>query len=149
LTKEQHVGRLAQEWTKESKEAKFESIDISTAMSAAMAVKDDDELVSAHPIPIIRLVYNLPTFVPKKSIRTAAHLSSTLLTHHLAPRLEILLDRQTKITHSQLGQQVESRLGSGEGEEAKGPDMKVFSKNKHLSEVHVNRGHLLFLVKEN
>ena len=34
-----------------------------------------------------------------------------------------------------LAAQIETRLGSGEGKEAKGPDMKVWSKGKGLEKV--------------
>lgn len=33
-----------------------------------------------------------------------------------------------------LSAQIEARLGSGEGKDAKGPDMKVWSKGKNLDE---------------
>lgn len=34
-----------------------------------------------------------------------------------------------------LAAQIEARLGSGEGKDAKGPDMKVWSKGKNLDKV--------------
>lgn len=58
------------------------------------------------------------------------------MTHHLAQKLELLLDRQTKISHAQLAEQVEARLGDGQ----KPPDMKVFGKSKHLGDV----GHFFY-----
>lgn len=67
----------------------------------------------------------------QKHVRTAAHLSSTLMTHQLASKLELLLDRQSVITHETFANQLESRLGS----EGKEPDMRVWSKNKHLANV--------------
>ncbi|KDQ13142.1 hypothetical protein BOTBODRAFT_66895 [Botryobasidium botryosum FD-172 SS1] len=111
LTKEKHRGRITDEWAKqlETNDNKVDFVDIATAFSSVMAVKDEDEL---------------------KSIRTASHLSSTLLTHHLAQKLELLLDRQTKISHALLAEQVEARLGDGQ----KPPDMKVFGKSKHLGD---------------
>ena len=68
-------------------------------------------------------------------MRTAANLTSTLFNHHIAPRLETILDKEAKISHEALAAQIESRLGSGEGENAKGPDMKVWSKGRGLSDV--------------
>lgn len=57
------------------------------------------------------------------------------MNHHIAPKLETILDRESKITHETFAAQIEARLGSGEGENARGPDMKVWSKGRGLSEV--------------
>ena len=82
-------------------------------------------------------------FTPvQKSIRTAANLTVTLLTHYVALKLETILDRETKISHEQLATQIEARLGSGEGETAKGPDMKVWSKGRGINDVSCSRLHL-------
>ncbi|KAG8217204.1 FACT complex subunit SPT16 [Butyriboletus roseoflavus] len=93
---------------------KPEQIDMAPALSTIMAVKDEDEL---------------------KIIRTAANLTSTLLIHHIVLKLETILDKEAKITHEQFAGQIESRIGTGDGEGAKGPDMKVWSKGRGLSEV--------------
>ncbi|PFH49104.1 hypothetical protein AMATHDRAFT_195429 [Amanita thiersii Skay4041] len=116
ITKESHSGKLVAEWEKLVMESstKPELVDISSAISALMAVKDEDEL---------------------KAAQTAAALTTTLLKHHVAPKLESILDREAKITHEMLSAQVEARLGSGEGNSAKGPDMKVWSKGKGLQDV--------------
>ena len=66
-------------------------------------------------------------------MRTAANLSSTLLTHHVAAKLEQILDKETKITHQSFADQIESRIGSGDGERA--PDMRVWSKGRSLGDV--------------
>jgi hypothetical protein len=47
----------------------------------------------------------------------------------------MILDKEAKITHEQFASQIEARLGSGEGDDAKGPDMKVWSKGRGLSDV--------------
>lgn len=65
----------------------------------------------------------------------ACNLTSTLLNNHIAPKLETILDREAKITHEVFAAQIEARLGSGEGDNARGPDMKVWSKGKGLNEV--------------
>ena len=62
-------------------------------------------------------------------------LTSTLLIHHIVVKLETILDKEAKITHEQFAGQIESRIGTGDGEGAKGPDMKVWSKGRGLSEV--------------
>jgi hypothetical protein len=74
-------------------------------------------------------------FLPQKNAQTAAALTSTLLKHHVAPKLESILDKEAKITHDAFGAQIEARLGSGEGSAAKGPDMKVWGKGKGLNDV--------------
>ncbi|KAG1833787.1 hypothetical protein EV424DRAFT_1612730, partial [Suillus variegatus] len=44
-------------------------------------------------------------------------------------------EMEPKITHEQFATQIEARLGSGEGEVAKGPDMKAWSKGRGLNDV--------------
>ncbi|KAH9951270.1 FACT complex subunit SPT16 [Amylocystis lapponica] len=116
LMKEKHSGKFVDEWTKalEGAAKKPNVVDMSAAVSAFMAVKDEDEL---------------------KTIRIAANLTSTLLTHHVVQKLETILDREAKISHEAFAGQIESRLGYGEGDNAKGPDMKVWSKGRGLSDV--------------
>ncbi|KAF5372890.1 hypothetical protein D9758_001715 [Tetrapyrgos nigripes] len=116
LTKEDHTGKLTTEWNKlvSEREEKPETVDMSPAVSGFMAVKDEDEL---------------------KTIQGAANLTSTLLKHHVIPRLETILDKESKISHDMLAAQIEARLGSGEGDNQKGPDMKVWSKGKNLSNI--------------
>ncbi|KAA1474845.1 FACT complex subunit SPT16 [Dentipellis sp. KUC8613] len=116
LTKETYTGKLSDEWNKalSSSETKPEITDAAPAISAFMAVKDDDEL---------------------KCIRTAANLTTTLLTHHIAVKLETILDREAKISHEQFAAQIEARLGSGDEANAKGPDMRVWNKGRGLTDV--------------
>ena len=57
-----------------------------------------------------------------------------LLTHYIAVKLETILDKEAKISHEKFVGQIKARLGSGEGDEAKGPDMKVWSKGRGLSD---------------
>lgn len=75
----------------------------------------------------------------QKIIRTAANLTSTLLIHHIVLKLETILDKEAKITHEQFAAQIESRIGTGDGEGAKGPDMKVWSKGRGLNDVCSSR----------
>ena len=79
----------------------------------------------------------------QKAIRTAANLTVTLLTHYVALKLETILDRETKISHDQFAAQIEARLGSGEGENAKGPDTKVWSKGRGINDVSRAPIHIL------
>jgi nucleosome binding factor SPN SPT16 subunit len=80
-------------------------------------------------------------------MRTAANLTSTLLVHHIAVKLETILDRETKISHEAFAAQIEMRLGSGEGENAKGPDMRVWGKGRGLNEVRRLNTQLLKFAK--
>ncbi|KAH9930997.1 FACT complex subunit SPT16 [Fomitopsis serialis] len=116
LTKEARSGKLIDEWAKtlDAVDKKPALVDIVPAVSSFMAAKDDEEL---------------------KSVRTAASLTSTLLTHYTVTKLETILDRESKISHETFAQQIEARLGYGEGDNAKGPDMKVWSKGKGLTDV--------------
>ncbi|KIK06643.1 hypothetical protein K443DRAFT_674303 [Laccaria amethystina LaAM-08-1] len=111
LMKESHSGKLASEWKKLLSDSSVisEQVDIAPAVSAFMAAKDDEEL---------------------KSVQAAASLTSTLLKYHVAPKLESILDKESKTTHDMFAAQIEARLGSGEGDSAKGPDMKVWSRFK-------------------
>jgi nucleosome binding factor SPN SPT16 subunit len=73
----------------------------------------------------------------QKAIRTAAALTSTLLVHHIAVKLEIILDKEADITHQAFADQIEARLGSGEGDSAKGPDRKGWNKGRNLGDVRI------------
>ncbi|TFK25049.1 FACT complex subunit SPT16 [Coprinopsis marcescibilis] len=125
LLKEAHTGKLVAEWEKLLEEAssKPETVEIGPAVSAFMAVKDEEEL---------------------KLIQTAATLTSTLLRYHVAPKLEAILDKEAKITHDTLSAQIETRLGSGEGADAKGPDMKVWGKAKGIENIDLQSADLCY-----
>jgi hypothetical protein len=70
-------------------------------------------------------------------VQAAASLTSTLLKYHVAPKLESILDKESKTTHDMFAAQIEARLGSGEGDSAKGPDMKVWSRFKGHPDVSI------------
>ncbi|KAI0086290.1 FACT complex subunit SPT16 [Irpex rosettiformis] len=116
LIKETHTGKLVDEWNKVVSAAatKPELVDMGPSISSFTAPKDEDEL---------------------KAIRTAANLTSTLLAHHVAVKLETILDREAKISHEAFSSQIEGRLGYGEGDNVKGPDMRVWQRGKGLNDV--------------
>ncbi|KAJ7286043.1 FACT complex subunit SPT16 [Mycena rebaudengoi] len=116
LQKEVHRGKLIDEWKKRIADApsKPELVDMGPALSAFMAVKDADEL---------------------KCIQTAGVITSTLLKYYVTDKLESILDKESKISHETLSAQIEARLGSGEGDSAKPPDAKVWSKGKGLADL--------------
>ncbi|KAJ7090225.1 FACT complex subunit SPT16 [Mycena belliarum] len=116
LQKEVHRGKLIEEWKKliADATAKPELVDMGPALSGFMAVKDAEEL---------------------KCIQLAGTITSTLLKHYVTDKLESILDKESKITHEVLSAQIEARLGTGEGDTAKPPDAKVWSKGKGLNDV--------------
>ena len=63
----------------------------------------------------------------------AGNLTKTLLQHHIAPKLETIVDRQTKISHEGFAALIEARLGTDD----KPPDMKVWEKG-NLGKVYFN-----------
>ncbi|CAK5279482.1 unnamed protein product [Mycena citricolor] len=116
LPKEEYTGKLIDEWKKlvNGAPAKPEIVDMGPALSAFMAVKDAEEL---------------------KCMQLAGALTSTLLKYYVADKLESILDKESKVTHSTLGALIEARLGSGEGDSAKPPDSRVWSRGKGLSDI--------------
>ncbi|KAJ6606562.1 FACT complex subunit SPT16 [Mycena vulgaris] len=116
LLKEAHRGKLIDEWKKllADATAKPELVDMGPALSAFMAVKDTEEL---------------------KCLQLAGVITSTLLKYYVTDKLESILDKESKISHETLSAQIEARLGSGEGDNAKPPDAKVWSKGKGLSDI--------------
>lgn len=134
LVKETYNGKLINEWNQgiDKLATKPEQVDMAPALSTVMAVKDEDELVRLSTDTRRCLDSHL---FWQKIIRTAANLTSTLLIHHIVLKLETILDKEAKISHEQFAGQIESRIGTGDGEGAKGPDMKVWSKGRGLSEV--------------
>jgi hypothetical protein len=47
----------------------------------------------------------------------------------------MILDKEAKLAHDAFAAQIEARLGSGEGANAKGPDMKVWNRGRGLNDV--------------
>ncbi|KAJ8699613.1 FACT complex subunit spt16 [Pleurotus ostreatus] len=112
LLKETHTGKLVGEWDKRLAEAteKPELVEIFQAISTFMSQKDEEEL---------------------KATEVAGVLTSTLLKHHVALKLEMILDKETKITHESFALQIEGRLG----DEQKGPDMRIWDKAKNARNI--------------
>ncbi|TFL07405.1 FACT complex subunit SPT16 [Pterulicium gracile] len=116
LVKESQTGKTTTDWAKllESAQSKPEKTDITTGISAILAIKDEEELAATS---------------------VSAKLTSTLFKNFVVTKLETILDREAKVSHQQLATQIETRLGSGEGEKAKGPDVKIWAANKALANV--------------
>ncbi|KZO99500.1 FACT complex subunit SPT16 [Calocera viscosa TUFC12733] len=119
LPKEQHTGKLASDFA-----AAFsalsptpDTVDCAPALSALMSVKDEDEL---------------------NNHRIASRLSSHLLANHFIPRLENIIDKDRKISHEALAAQLEDKLGRADDDNPKGPDMKIWSVVKGITEDDLN-----------
>ncbi|KIY43663.1 FACT complex subunit SPT16 [Fistulina hepatica ATCC 64428] len=116
LTKDTASGKIVAGWQKLLSSAGQvpEQVDIALAVSSLLAVKDAEELAN---------------------MRLACALTSTLLVHHAAMKLEMILDKEAEISHYNFASQIEGRLGSDEGSSGKGPDMRVWGKNKDARNV--------------
>lgn len=55
------------------------------------------------------------------------------MSHSFVPKLESILDKQSKIPHSSFAEYLEERTGNADA--SKGPDMRVFNKSRHLNDV--------------
>ncbi|KAI5451044.1 FACT complex subunit spt16 [Naganishia albida] len=114
FVKDQPKGKMAEEWTKMVKQGSsgktFELVDVTPAISVVLAPKDEKEL---------------------DFTTTASRLCSTVMTHYFKPKMESIIDKETKVAHENLAMMVEEKLGS----EGKEPDKKIWNKNKQLASV--------------
>ena len=111
---------------------------------AVASVPSESLYMGSLILPLLTPLDYLLMSLPQKCIRIAANLTSTLLAHYIAPKLETILDREAKISHEAFAGQIEARIGYGEGDKAKGPDMKVWSKGRGLNDVSGFTGVLQF-----
>lgn len=112
FAKDQMKGKLADDWNKVIK-AKDDVItfqDVSPAISVILAPKDPQEL---------------------KHHLTASRLCSTVMAHYFKPKMESIIDKDSKISHENFAAMIEEKIGN----DAKGPDMKVWKKNPALGDV--------------
>jgi len=130
IPKDVPVGKFADAWSAAvgALASQPEMTDATIGISALLSVKDDDEMVCNVVQYSFTLTHSLQKFV-----RVASSMTSTLMTHHITTRLELILDKETRISHSALAEQVEARLGGGEAN--KPADMKVWSKGRGLTDV--------------
>ncbi|KAG8825408.1 FACT complex subunit spt16 [Serendipita sp. 401] len=112
LTKEEQSGKAISDYKAALQAAghNFEGIDISVALGAAMAIKDEEEL---------------------KIIRTTSNLCNTLVASYILPKLETIIDKEKPTSHAALVSLVEHRLGDNE----RAADMKLWSKGRNLTDV--------------
>lgn len=136
LPKEKYHGKIVSEWEKAvaAASSKPELVDVTSAVSGFLSTKDTSELVNPFPSDLQAIL----TSRLQQTIQTAGNLTATLLKHYVSSKLENILDREAKTPHSTLSATIESRLGGGEGENAKGPDMKIWSKLEGHKKVRMN-----------
>lgn len=87
LKKEKPTGDFISSWLKELDQLDFEQQDVASGFSELLAVKDAKEL---------------------KAVKTAAIISSHVLKSELLPLIENVIDEAQTITHTQLGQKIET-----------------------------------------
>ncbi|KAH7107755.1 FACT complex subunit SPT16 [Auriculariales sp. MPI-PUGE-AT-0066] len=106
-------GKFADVWNAAvaALDSKPEMVDATAGISAVLGTKDEEEL---------------------KLVKIAGNLTSTLMTHHITGKLEVILDKESRISHAAFAEQVESKLGSGEGNNA---DMRIWSNGRGLTDV--------------
>ncbi|KAI7872577.1 FACT complex subunit-domain-containing protein [Spinellus fusiger] len=91
VAKDNFKGKNVDEWTKalETSGKKFETIDIGTAISACLAVKDEEEV---------------------RTMRTAAKLSSNVMKYYFMDEMATIVDEEKSVTHEKLSTQTEDVL---------------------------------------
>lgn len=114
FVKDQPKGKMAEDWAKAVAQGAagktIDLVDVTPAVSVVLAPKDEKELDYTS---------------------TAARLCSTIMTHYFKPKMESIIDKETKVAHENLAMMIEEKLGS----EGKEPDRKIWNKNKQLGQV--------------
>jgi nucleosome binding factor SPN SPT16 subunit len=129
LPKEEHTGKTIADYKTALAAAghSHESVDISVALGAVMAIKDDEELVSKSRAG---LTLSLTTSM-QKIIRTTSNLCNTLVASYILPKLELIIDKEKPTSHAGLVSLIEHRLGDVE----RPADTKLWSKGRGLADV--------------
>ena len=112
LPKDRQTGKMVDEFNKAITEGKppVEGVDMALAMSAVLAEKDGEEM---------------------KNVITSSKMTSTAMINYFKPKMESIIDKGTKVAHSQLASLVEEKIGTDEKE----PDRKLWAKNDSLGDV--------------
>ncbi|KAJ9113650.1 hypothetical protein QFC22_005958 [Naganishia vaughanmartiniae] len=116
FVKDAPKGKLAEDWQKITKAGAtvagrtIKFVDVTPAISVVLACKDEKEL---------------------DFTATASRLCSTIMTHYFKPKMESIIDKESKVAHENLAVLIEEKLGS----EGKEPDKKIWNKNKQLGQV--------------
>ncbi|GLJ05022.1 hypothetical protein SUGI_0009560 [Cryptomeria japonica] len=89
IAKEAPEGQLLEGWVDKLKGSSFQLVDASAGFSEVFAVKDDAEVTN---------------------IKKAAFLSASVLKNVVVPRLEVVIDEEKKVTHSDLMDDTEKAI---------------------------------------
>jgi nucleosome binding factor SPN SPT16 subunit len=91
ITKELSGGPFVQEWKAAFGEIskEIEEVEISTALSAVMSVKDENEL---------------------RSVRNASHATSHVMTNYFVDQMSDILDQDKKISHRALSDKIANKI---------------------------------------
>ncbi|KAI8148314.1 FACT complex subunit-domain-containing protein [Fennellomyces sp. T-0311] len=91
VEKDKFTGKNIDEWKKalESAGKSFESVDITAALSACLAVKDEDEV---------------------KTMRIASRLSVNVMKNYFIDEMSTIVDEERTVTHEKLSEQTEAIL---------------------------------------
>ncbi|GFZ43528.1 FACT complex subunit SPT16 [Saitozyma sp. JCM 24511] len=112
LPKDKPQGKLVDEWNQAvtSSKAGLQSVDMANVVSGLLGEKDGEEM---------------------RQMILSSRLTSTAMIHYFKPKMESVVDRGTKVPHSTFTAMIEEKIGNDE----KGADMKLWSKNPQLGEV--------------
>eukprot|EP00210_Caulerpa_lentillifera_P002529 g2426.t1 len=86
LSKEKHLGKLADDWTAAVVSMQDHTVDLAPAISSLLACKEEEEI---------------------KMIRKAAFLACKVAVEHVVVKLEQSMESETRIMHSELSSQIQ------------------------------------------
>ncbi|KAI8089405.1 FACT complex subunit-domain-containing protein [Halteromyces radiatus] len=91
IVKDRYKGNVVDEWTKvlSNSGKSYEQVDIAPAISACIAVKDDEEL---------------------RNMRTAAKVTSNIMKHYFTEEMSKIIDEEKKVSHEKLADMTEAAL---------------------------------------
>lgn len=108
LPKDKMVGKFVQEWTAAvaSSDIDIKEVDAAPGVSALLAVKDEDEIVS----PVFRSCRSPTHFLLSQRNELHAAKMTNQLMSHFSDVMSSDIDSGKKVTHEQLGEQIEAKL---------------------------------------
>ncbi|CAO3587831.1 unnamed protein product [Absidia cylindrospora] len=91
IVKDRYEGRLVDEWTKalSNSRKQYEEVDITPAISACIAVKDDEEM---------------------RNIHMAAKVTSNIMKYYFTEEMSQIIDEEKKVSHEKLADMTEATL---------------------------------------
>ncbi|KAF9594053.1 hypothetical protein IFM89_027027 [Coptis chinensis] len=89
IAKEEPEGNLLETWAEKLKNSNLQLADVTNGFSELFAVKDSTELTN---------------------VKKAAFLTSSVMKHHVVPKLEKIIDEERKVSHSMLMEDTEKSI---------------------------------------